>query len=333
MHLLVLSAFRRLNRGIARVLVHRVSMHLLVLSAFRRHEGSLACRFYPVSMHLLVLSAFRLVGTVSEDIWVRNVSMHLLVLSAFRHKAIRTAADDFSVSMHLLVLSAFRRLTPKLQLLPSPRSQCTFWCSVLSDGKVSIRAVYPRHGLNAPFGAQCFPTRERLPGTGYPVFCLNAPFGAQCFPTRSTYCSTVPSLLSQCTFWCSVLSDVSERVAEKLPLNVSMHLLVLSAFRPLGLPLHAGWSLRLNAPFGAQCFPTTRPGCGTSPPPESQCTFWCSVLSDIDTCGIEQSPASRLNAPFGAQCFPTNKWDPPLKQPNLVSMHLLVLSAFRRKVK
>ena len=42
------------------------------------------------------------------------------------------------VSMHLLVLSAFRRVI----LHPNPpltsKSQCTFWCSVLSDAVLKL---------------------------------------------------------------------------------------------------------------------------------------------------------------------------------------------------
>ena len=59
-----------------------------------------------------------------------------------------------------------------------------------------------------------------------------------------------------------------------------MHLLVLSAFRP---GRHAASTLflpGLNAPFGAQCFPTFH-----------------------EDLAIETG--SGLNAPFGAQCFPT----------------------------
>ena len=64
--------------------------------------------------------------------------------------------------------------------------------------------------------------------------CLNAPSGAQCFPTR-----------------CRLLSS-------GLIPQVSMHLLVLSAFRleiePEAPYEPAVWCL--NAPSGAQCFPT-----------------------------------------------------------------------------
>ena len=62
--------------------------------------------------------------------------------------------------------------------------------------------------------------------------------------------------------------------------RVSMHLLVLSAFRLGRMPPPASRAGRLNAPFGAQCFPTgawSRDGGGDR---LSQCTFWCSVLSD-----------------------------------------------------
>ena len=61
--------------------------------------------------------------------------------------------------MHLLVLSAFRLIGERL-------------------------AAYANaEGLNAPFGAQCFPTmRDNQQSLDFP-FSLNAPFGAQCFPT------------------------------------------------------------------------------------------------------------------------------------------------------
>ena len=61
--------------------------------------------------------------------------------------------------MHLLVLSAFRL-------------------------KIHLNTVN-NVGLNAPFGAQCFPTGKF--GRLKRIISLNAPFGAQCFPT--VYCS------------------------------------------------------------------------------------------------------------------------------------------------
>ena len=63
--------------------------------------------------------------------------MHLLVLSAFRPSSIGSAmiALYVPVSMHLLVLSAFRPKTAASIKGAINRSQCTFWCSVLSDGR------------------------------------------------------------------------------------------------------------------------------------------------------------------------------------------------------
>ena len=85
---------------------------------------------------------------------------------------------------------------------------------------------------------------------------------------------------SQCTFWCSVLSDwlsADWRLAVRVSMHllvlsafrrfkrmvdlllnriVSMHLLVLSAFRPDMNNTTTCMSCCLNAPFGAQCFPT-----------------------------------------------------------------------------
>ena len=136
---------------------------------------------------------------------VFQVSMHLLVLSAFRRSIGATSETGPTVSMHLLVLSAFRH---------SRHSPLEFFFS-----------------LNAPFGAQCFPTRARPP-YGTRAGGLNAPFGAQCFPTGYSTPSTA-----------------------------------------------IGKSL--NAPFGAQCFPTGFCSGLHHRPFGSQCTFWCSVLSDL----------------------------------------------------
>ena len=86
------------------------------------------------------------------------------------------------------------------------------------------------------------------------VIRLNAPFGAQCFPTENdNYVIDVHQvsmhllvlsafrqrmalfvgqrLRSQCTFWCSVLSDLDCVACDSRYNRVSMHLLVLSAFR------------------------------------------------------------------------------------------------------
>ena len=216
------------------------------------------------------------------------------------------------------------------QLLQNKLSQCTFWCSVLSDPRRTCRRGRRRRGLNAPFGAQCFPTGNNIlgfllrlhvsmhllvlsafrPNKGpKPVnlrrvsmhllvlsafrllesflffsgfFCLNAPFGAQCFPTPK---QKPWFKIGRVSMHLLVLSAFRLHHVEGkalLSINVSMHLLVLSAFRQ-----------ELYDRFGGSLS-------------RSQCTFWCSVLSD----SMAQSCGSK----------PTN-----IK----VSMHLLVLSAFR----
>ena len=157
--------------------------------------------------------------------------MHLLVLSAFRRSASQAGSERSLVSMHLLVLSAFRPAT--------------------------------RHG-------QC---RHQS--------CLNAPSGAQCFPTShvSVFAHAVDAA-SQCTFWCSVLSDRNRRRAEHVAkVLFSMLLVVLTSLRPQSLPLW-GDQNGLNAPSGAQCFPTGDALDEYLIMCKSQCTFWCSVLSD-----------------------------------------------------
>ena len=204
--------------------------------------------------------------------------------------------------MHLLVLSAFRLMAGLLLPVGVVTSQCTFWCSVLSDSGLRILSLntlrVSMHLLVlSAFRRKVFNHRNREES-------LNAPFGAQCFPTGRQPPGITPISVSQCTFWCSVLSDQHDRALAKPPLRtVSMHLLVLSAFRLQESYRREAADSRLNAPFGAQCFPTDG-GLVVTETNGSQCTFWCSVLSDrvlnrVRTCRCG------LNAPFGAQCFPT----------------------------
>ena len=89
------------------------------------------------------------------------------------------------------------------------KSQCTFWCSVLSDTAVSeaLKNVLDKR-LNAPSGAQCFPTvcygvdcKEVSVMVSMHLLVLSA------FRLGATYCSDPRHYQSQCTFWCSVLSD------------------------------------------------------------------------------------------------------------------------------
>ena len=255
-----------------------------------------------VSMHLLVLSAFRPGWLPGQTFGPGLVSMHLLVLSAFRHEQIDSEMDIL-------------------------RSQCTFWCSVLSD---IVSAASPRRshvsmhllvlsafrqygewataellaGLNAPFGAQCFPTLIPSVRAAERATCLNAPFGAQCFPTRSRTARRPCLAVSMHLLVLSAfrLDDGSYRVGRSVA--VSMHLLVLSAFRHQARRID-------QIPF------------------VSQCTFWCSVLSDVEKAFVEAGYTKVSMHLLVLSAFRRERARSHGLSSRAVSMHLLVLSAFR----
>ena len=108
---------------------------------------------------------------------------------------------------------------------------------------------------------------------------FNAPSGAQCFPTykQGNY--------------------------RRCEARVSMHLLVLSAFRP-----EEGAFVHLDIPVSMHLL----------------------VLSafQLAPLGWMSVGLRSFNAPSGAQCFPTDG-DDGASQESAVSMHLLVLSAFQ----
>ena len=115
-----------------------------------------------VSMHLLVLSAFRLGRQRMVHPLRHIVSMHLLVLSAFRLKGVeKRMSKDYMKSQCTFwcsVLSDLKTPSSKSRLTPS---QCTFWCSVLSDLKDTLSCMLHSLCLNAPSGAQRFPTNRK----------------------------------------------------------------------------------------------------------------------------------------------------------------------------
>ena len=184
--------------------------------------------------------------------------------------------------MHLLVLSAFRQKFARVMIGFAIGSQCTFWCSVLSDWTIGRRSG----GM-----------------TG-----------------------------SQCTFWCSVLSDQKRCQSHALQHFVSMQLLVLSAFRHEYLCL---WHRKSSVSMHLLVLSAFRQDECTNPKVyinKSQCTFWCSVLSDwtwraiVVTDGWSQCTF---------WCSVLSDISPGVLTPSCtpVSMHLLVLSAFRRKIR
>ena len=112
------------------------------------------------------------------------------------------AADGSPYARRCLILGLI------LAWLISP-AYVTFRCEVLSEGKtVAHRRYYA--SLNTPFGARYFPTFDVDLGRGRGCG-LNAPSGAWCFPTGGgLWCVWGAIVLSQCTFWCLVLSDADQ---------------------------------------------------------------------------------------------------------------------------
>ena len=163
-------------------------------------------------------------------------------------------------------------------------SQCTFWCSVLSDLEYLHYVGDLRQRLNAPFGAQCFPT-----------------LWTSCLPLRALLVSMHLLVLSAFR-----RGFLRLRIS---PIKVSMHLLVLSAFRPITSPCSSRRTPSLNAPFGAQCFPTLRGAwhVTTNFPFRLNAPFGaqCFPTRPVGACG---RACLGLNASFGAQCFPTGFW-------------------------
>ena len=137
---------------------------------------------------------------------------------------------------------------------------------------------------------------------------------------------------SQCTFWCRVLTDANARFALAAPF------------------------IGLNAPSGAGCLPTQRrrhcsgrsrgsqctfwcrvltdQNNGTSYYSDkltSQCTFWCRVLTDSTSCG-ERSLTTSSQCTFWCRVL-TDMMMPAWWILNLgVSMHLLVPGAYRLRL-
>ena len=90
--------------------------------------------------------------------------------------------------------------------------------------------------------------------------------------------------------------------------------------------------MSLNAPSGAQCFPTGVLNKVKTAVAQSQCTFWCSVLSDMNVIIGDEECSVLSQCTFWCSVLSDRKGESPKGKEPKVSMHLLVLSAFRRKV-
>ena len=134
--------------------------------------------------------------------------------------------------------------------------------------------------------------------------CLNAPSGAQCFPTSPAPTTGPQPTTSQCTFWCSVLSD-------RLVMPTKYNLVVPSQC--------TFWCSALSDYQGHE-FARREDA--------SQCTFWCSVLSD-STLEEHAIRYAKSQCTFWCSVLSDRNETRGVRKLDPVSMHLLVLSAFR----
>ena len=169
--------------------------------------------------------------------------------------------------------------------------------------------------LNAPFGAQCFPTQYQRPNwvglcrVSMHLLVLSA------FRPGMTCGRLVGAPVSMHLLVLSAFRHSRRSRDANGGVAVSMHLLVLSAFRRESMGVVQTLAESLNAPFGAQCFPTEWQQL-IRINKMSQCTFWCSVLSDAEASRRGDERSEGLNAPFGAQCFPTRTPRPRSHSPH-----------------
>ena len=184
--------------------------------------------------------------------------------------------------MHLLVLSAFRR--DMWQFVNEGfASQCTFWCSVLSDSAAPLLMTVAEL-------SQC-------------TFWCSV---LSDFVAKASDCA--PCWSSQCTFWCSVLSDAEEDAPRRgATPGVSMHLLVLSAFRQARDALTAAAEFAVS--MHLLVLSAFRQDGLRAHESLSQVSMHLLVLSAFRPSPWQATrhTCSCFNAPSGAQCFPTRR--------------------------
>ena len=189
--------------------------------------------------------------------------------------------------------------------MPRPvRSQCTFWCSVLSD-RIARRAIEATLRVSmhllvlSAFRPAFWDSGEAFYSVSMHLLVLSA------FRRNGTRSQT--PTLGLVSMHLLVLSAFRRNKENPYAgdFHVSMHLLVLSAFRhegrgvkppPLPVSMHllvlSAFRLVIGQRGDGKSFVSmhllvlsafrqyTRQQCVTSTFSRSQCTFWCSVLSD-----------------------------------------------------
>ena len=183
--------------------------------------------------------------------------MHLLVPGAYRRVEDGLSWAYEIVSMHLLVPGAYRL---EMGICPSfiaLRSQCTFWCRVLTDGKLLMRRVLIPVSMHLLVPGAYRRDQSAVARSGRAVSMHLLVPGAYRH-VAAELGRDLGAVGSQCTFWCRVLTDMLNDVvwfkAHDLGLNAPSGAGCLPTMQ-VGLPAYR--SSCLNAPSGAGCLPTS----------------------------------------------------------------------------
>lgn len=161
----------------------------------------------------------------------------------------------------------------------------TVWRSVLSNrSKTRSSNASLKHGLNAPFGAWCFLTRQLQ---GWRAHRLRVLMHLMALSAFYPYCWGGPGepdcVVVLMHLMRSVLSDAWRSGVNRWRQDCRglMHRLAPGAFSPTRPSVsRATGPGRLNAPYGTRCFLTDRDVKPTMTAQfMSKCTLWRSVLS------------------------------------------------------
>ncbi len=235
-----------------------------------------------------------------------------------------------SSSMHRMVLGAYQRCALGPGASRGSGLNAPSGAGCLPTSPTPTPDPSPKR-LNTPCGAGCLSTAEAVRAMLARMLCLNTPCGAGCLSTTPPYLLTGSGSTSQYTVWCWVLIDSAYRKRCRTP-NESQYTVWC-------------WVLIDSCPLPPSSLAR-----------ESQYTVWCWVLIDLTftdrdfsvavglntPCGAgclsticqrgKASKTRRLNTPCGAGCLSTQDDFAASGGDDWVSIHRVVLGAYRRRV-
>ena len=168
-------------------------------------------------------------GYLDSLLPVGQVSIHRVVLGAYRPGIGLFTAISEAVSIHRVVLGAYRLNCVSIDVFAVESSQYTVWCWVLIDFVNELRQL---NSNQSQYTVWCWVLIDPI-NTDKEAhrIRLNTPCGAGCLSTE-TRIDAAPTGMSQYTVWCWVLIDLSVDQPTADPWQVSIHRVVLGAYRP-----------------------------------------------------------------------------------------------------